>query len=101
MLLKVSIVDTPASFRDTHNIPVVISCPDNARESNENRQCSVDCNYALHADRIVNPDLECKNRFGKGLPISTPCATTLIVTIKTHDIFGISSVFFKERYVLD
>ena len=39
----------------------------NIRESIENWQCSVNCNYALHTDRIVNSSLDNKSKFGKDL----------------------------------
>ena len=37
-----------------HNIPTMISCPDNAQDSTENWQYSVNCNHILQANGVVN-----------------------------------------------
>ena len=49
---------TRASFRDIHIIPTMINYLDNAQKSQKLILFSSDCNYALSADGIVNPDIE-------------------------------------------
>ena len=61
-----TIAGTLAGFQHTNYILAI-----SKQESIENRQCSFNCNFALHTNGTVSPDLKYKSKLGKR-PIDNP-----------------------------